>query len=401
MTSLLLAVIYVAFISLGLPDAMLGAAWPSMSQDLGAPLSWAGGISMVISAGTIVSALLSDRMTLRFGTGKVTAVSVGLTAAALAGFSIAPNYWVLMAFAIPYGLGAGGVDAALNNYVAIHYESKHMSWLHAMWGLGMLTGPYVMGYALGRGQGWGWGYRYIAIIQIALTALLIASLPLWKQRKAVDAEQSGNGQDSRAVSADRKPIGILGVLRIRGAKEILMMFFCYCAAEQTAMLWASSYMVLGSGIDKTTAAMWASFFGIGITAGRLLSGFLTMRFGDPTMIRIGQTVMFIGLVMLFIPLPAHIATIMGLMLVGLGCAPIYPCVIHSTPAYFGEDKSQAIVGMQMAFAYTGSMLMPPLFGLLAQNISITLFPWFLLACLVIMVVMHESLRRKCGDALAA
>ena len=401
MASLLLAVIYVAFISLGLPDAMLGAAWPSMSQDLGAPLSWAGGISMVISAGTIVSALLSDRMTLRFGTGKVTAVSVGLTAAALAGFSIAPNYWVLMAFAIPYGLGAGGVDAALNNYVAIHYESKHMSWLHAMWGLGMLTGPYVMGYAFGRGQGWGWGYRYIAIIQIALTALLIASLPLWKQRKVVDAEQSGNGQDSRAASADRKPIGILGVLRIRGAKEILMMFFCYCAAEQTAMLWASSYMVLGSGIDKTTAAMWASFFGIGITAGRLLSGFLTMRFGDSTMIRIGQTVMFIGLIMLFIPLPAHIATIMGLMLVGLGCAPIYPCVIHSTPAYFGEDKSQAIVGMQMAFAYTGSMLMPPLFGLLAQNISITLFPWFLLACLVIMVVMHESLRRKCGDALAA
>ena len=401
MASLLLAVIYVAFISLGLPDAMLGAAWPSMSQDLGAPLSWAGGISMVISAGTIVSALLSDRMTLRFGAGKVTAVSVGLTAAALAGFSIAPNYWVLMAFAIPYGLGAGGVDAALNNYVAIHYESKHMSWLHAMWGLGMLTGPYVMGYALGRGQGWGWGYRYIAIIQIVLTALLIASLPLWKQRKAVAAEQSKNEQDSQAASADRKPIGILGVLRIRGAKEILMMFFCYCAAEQTAMLWASSYMVLGSGIDKTTAAMWASFFGIGITAGRLLSGFLTMRFGDPTMIRIGQTVMFIGLVMLFIPLPAHIATITGLMLVGLGCAPIYPCVIHSTPAYFGEDKSQAIVGMQMAFAYTGSMLMPPLFGLLAQNVSITLFPWFLLACLVIMVVMHESLRRKCGDALAA
>lgn len=403
MTSLLLAVIYVAFISLGLPDAMLGAAWPSMSQDLGAPLSWAGGISMVISAGTIVSALLSDRMTLRFGTGKVTAVSVGLTAAALAGFSIAPNYWVLMAFAIPYGLGAGGVDAALNNYVAIHYESKHMSWLHAMWGLGMLTGPYVMGYALGRGQGWGWGYRYIAIIQIMLTALLIASLPLWKQRKVVPAADASanDGAEAAAKPAVRKPIGIRGVLRIRGAKEILMMFFCYCAAEQTAMLWASSYMVLGSGIDKTTAAMWASFFGIGITAGRLLSGFLTMRFGDPTMIRIGQTVMFIGLVMLFIPLPAHIATIVGLMLVGLGCAPIYPCIIHSTPAYFGEDKSQAIVGMQMAFAYTGSMLMPPLFGLLAQNISITLFPWFLLACLVIMVVMHESLRRKCGDALAA
>ena len=402
MASLLLAVIYVAFISLGLPDAMLGAAWPSMSQDLGAPLSWAGGISMVISAGTIVSALLSDRMTLHFGTGKVTAVSVGLTAAALAGFSIAPNYWVLMAFAIPYGLGAGGVDAALNNYVAIHYESKHMSWLHAMWGLGMLTGPYVMGYALGHDQGWGWGYRYISIIQIVLTALLIASLPLWKQRKATVAEHSGlSGESAESVPATRKPLGIRGVLRIRGAKEILMMFFCYCAAEQTAMLWASSYMVLGNGIDKTTAAMWASFFGIGITAGRVLSGFLTMRFGDPIMIRIGQSVMFLGLIVLFVPLPAHAGTIAGLMLVGLGCAPIYPCVIHSTPDYFGEDKSQAIVGMQMAFAYTGSMLMPPLFGLLAQNISVALFPWFLLACLAVMVIMHESLRRKCGSALSA
>ena len=402
MASLLLAVIYVAFISLGLPDAMLGAAWPSMSQDLGAPLSWAGGISMVISAGTIVSALLSDRMTLRFGTGKVTAVSVGLTAAALAGFSIAPNYWVLMAFAVPYGLGAGGVDAALNNYVAIHYESKHMSWLHAMWGLGMLTGPYVMGYALGHGQGWGWGYRYISIIQIVLTALLIASLPLWKQLKATVAEHSGqSGESAESVPAARKPLGIRGVLRIRGAKEILMMFFCYCAAEQTAMLWASSYMVLGNGIDKTTAAMWAGFFGIGITAGRVLSGFLTMRFGDPIMIRIGQSVMFLGLIVLFVPLPAHAGTIAGLMLVGLGCAPIYPCVIHSTPDYFGEDKSQAIVGMQMAFAYTGSMLMPPLFGLLAQNISVALFPWFLLACLAVMVIMHESLRRKCGSALSA
>ena len=398
MASLLLAVIYVAFISLGLPDAMLGAAWPSMSQDLGAPLSWAGGISMVISAGTIVSALLSDRMTLRFGTGKVTAVSVGLTAAALAGFSIAPNYWVLMAFAIPYGLGAGGVDAALNNYVAIHYESKHMSWLHAMWGLGMLTGPYVMGYALGHGQGWGWGYRYISIIQIVLTALLIASLPLWKQRKATVAEHSGQSGESaesaESVPAARKPLGIRGVLRIRGAKEILMMFFCYCAAEQTAMLWASSYMVLGNGIDKTTAAMWAGFFGIGITAGRVLSGFLTMRFGDPIMIRIGQSVMFLGLIVLFVPLPAHAGTIAGLMLVGLGCAPIYPCVIHSTPDYFGEDKSQAIVGMQMAFAYTGSMLMPPLFGLLAQNVTPRLYPWYLAVGLVVMVIMSESLHAK-------
>lgn len=393
MASLLLAVIYVAFISLGLPDAMLGAAWPAMSPDLGAPLSWAGGISMTISAGTVVSALLSDRMTLRFGAGKVTAVSVGLTAAALAGFSFAPNYWVLLAIAVPYGLGAGGVDAALNNYVAIHYESKHMSWLHAMWGLGMLTGPYVMGFALGQGQGWGWGYRYIAIVQIVLTALLVFSLPLWKQRKGVVAQSQTEEEPAR------KPLGFFEVLRIRGAKEILFMFLCYCAIEATSMLWASSYMVLADGLDKTTAAMWASFFGIGITVGRLLSGVLTMKFDDPTMIRIGQVVLFLGIVLLFVPLLAHIDTITGLMLIGLGCAPIYPCVIHSTPAYFGEDKSQAIVGMQMACAYTGSMLMPPLFGLIAQNITITLFPWYLLVFLALMVVMHESLRRKCAKAL--
>lgn len=276
MANLLLAVIYVAFISLGLPDAVLGAAWPTMGTDLNAPVSWEGGISMTISAGTIVSALLSDRMTLRFGAGKVTVVSVALTAFALFGFSIAPNYWMLLLFAIPYGLGAGGVDAALNNYVAIHYESRHMSWLHAMWGLGTLLGPYIMAYALGAGQGWSWGYRYISILQIALTAVLVFSLPLWKTRTAQDTEETTEGD------GPRKPLGIRGVLAIRGAREILVMFFCYCALESTAMLWASSYMVLGKGIDKTTAAMWGSLFCIGITVGRLASGFLTMRLSDPS-----------------------------------------------------------------------------------------------------------------------
>ena len=269
LVNLLLAVIYVAFISLGLPDAVLGAAWPTMSADLGAPVSWAGGISMVISAGTIVSALMSDRMTLRFGAGKVTAISVALTALALFGFSMAPSYWVLILFAVPYGLGAGGVDAALNNYVAIHYESHHMSWLHAMWGIGALTGPYIMGYALNAGQGWSWGYRYISILQIVLTAILIFSLPLWKQRvpqpQSIETEPSADITEQSAAEGlaqepSREPLGIRGVLAIRGAREILIMFFCYCALEQTAMLWASSYMALGKGIDKTTAAMWASLF---------------------------------------------------------------------------------------------------------------------------------------------
>ena len=309
---------------------------------------------------------------------------------------MAPNYWVLILLAIPYGLGAGGVDAALNNYVAIHYESRHMSWLHAMWGIGALTGPYVMGFALGAGQGWPWGYRYISILQVALTAILIFSLPLWKKRSEAKTGEVSGESDGTANDETRKPLGVRGVLAIRGAKEILVMFFCYSALESTAMLWGSSYMVLGKGIDKTTAAMWASLFCIGITVGRLASGFLTMKFNDPTMIRLGQALVLTGIVSMLLPLPYNIGTIVGLMIIGLGCAPIYPCVIHSTPAYFGEDKSQAIVGMQMACAYVGSMCMPPVFGLIAQHISVLWFPLYMFVFLVLMVIMHESLRKKCG-----
>lgn len=397
MASLLLAVIYVAFISLGLPDALLGAAWPTMSQDLAVPVSWAGGISAVISMFTIVSALMSDRMTLKFGAGRVTAVSVALTAAALAGFSIAPNYWVLLLIAVPYGLGAGGVDAALNNYVAVHYESRHMSWLHCMWGVGASIGPYIMGFALSRGQGWPWGYRYIAILQVVLTIILVLSLPLWKSRKRTAAEeQAESNAQTPAESAERKPLGLVGVLAIRGAKEILVMFFCYCAIETTAGLWASSYMVLHAGVDKITAASWASLFYVGITVGRGLSGFITMKLSDPAMIRLGQVLVLTGIVVMFIPLPHHLGIVIGLVVVGLGCAPIYPCVIHSTPTYFGEENSQAIVGVQMACAYLGSLAMPPLFGVIAQYISISLYPWYLLLFLVLMTVMHERLRKIRG-----
>ena len=408
MASLLLAVIYVAFISLGLPDSLLGSAWPTMRQDLNVPVAWAGGISAVISMFTIVSALLSDRMTLKFGAGKVTAVSVALTAAALAGFSVAPNYWMLLAIAIPYGLGAGGVDAALNNYVAIHYESRHMSWLHCMWGVGASVGPYIMGYALSQGQGWPWGYRYIAILQVMLTVILVLSLPLWKKRGTTgggestdgaassDGNAEGCGNAEGASVAERKPLGVAGVLAIRGAKEILVMFFCYCAIESTAGLWASSYMVMHSGIDKITAASWASLFYVGITVGRALSGFLTMRFKDPVMIRLGQVLVLAGILTMFVPLPHHLGVVVGLVVIGFGCAPIYPCVIHSTPAYFGEDKSQAIVGVQMACAYVGSLLMPPLFGIIAQYATISLYPWYLLVLLVLMVAMHERLRKLRG-----
>ena len=383
MFQLLLAIIYIAFISLGLPDSMLGAAWPDMYVEFGVPLSCAGILSALIAAGTIVSSLQSDRLTLKLGTGKVTAISVAMTAAALFGFSITHNFWLLCLWAIPYGLGGGSVDASLNNYVALHYKSRHMSWLHCMWGVGAATGPYIMGYALTRGQGWNSGYRIISMMQIVLTAILFLSIPLWKKRSTV-IEETGE---------KRKPMSLKDVLKIKGAKEVLICFFCYCAIEQTAGLWASSYLNLYKGVPVETAASFGAMFFIGITAGRAISGFLTIKLTDLKMIRLGQALILIGIVIMFLPLNAY-TTLAGLILIGLGCAPIYPCIIHSTPAHFGEDKSQAVIGVQMAFAYTGTLCMPPLFGIIANTITVALLPVYLIILLVLMVVMHEALCQK-------
>lgn len=380
MASLLLAVIYVAFISLGLPDSLLGSAWPTMSQNLNVPVAWAGGISAVISMFTIVSALLSDRMTLKFGAGKVTAVSVALTAAALAGFSIAPNYWVLLAIAIPYGLGAGGVDAALNNYVAIHYESRHMSWLHCMWGVGASVGPLIMSAALTAGRGWQSGYRDISYIQLGLTLILLISLPLWKK-----PQSAHEGETARALS-------LREIVSIRGAKEVMLCFFCYCALEQTAGLWAGSYLVLTRGVDAETAASFAGLYFIGITAGRAVNGFMTLRFSDRSLVRAGEVLIAVGTLMLL--LPAQKVALAGFVLLGIGSAPIYPSIIHSTPAHFGAERSQAIIGVQMASAYVGTCLMPPLFGLLAGYIGAWLLPVYIAALLALMAVMFERLEKK-------
>ena len=383
MFQLLLAIIYIAFISLGLPDSMLGAAWPEMYVEFGVPLSCAGILSALIAAGTIVSSLQSDRLTLKLGTGKVTAISVAMTAAALFGFSITHKFWLLCIWAIPYGLGGGSVDASLNNYVALHYKSRHMSWLHCMWGVGAATGPYIMGYALTRGQGWNSGYRIISMMQIVLTAILFLSLPLWKKRSTV-IEETGE---------KRKPMSLKDVLKIKGAKEVLICFFCYCAIEQTAGLWASSYLNLYKGVPVETAASFGAMFFIGITVGRAISGFLTIKLTDIKMIRLGQTLILLGIIIMFLPLNAY-ASLAGLIMIGLGCAPIYPCVIHSTPAHFGEDKSQAVIGVQMAFAYTGTLCMPPLFGVIANTITVALLPVYLIILLILMVVMHEALCRK-------
>ena len=385
MASLLLPIIYLAFISLGLPDALLGAAWPTMYPQLGAQVSWAGGVSMIISACTILSALASDRLNERLGTGRVTAISVAATAAALFGFSFCHAFWQLCLWAIPYGLGAGSVDAALNNYVALHYKSRHMSWLHCMWGVGAASGPYIMGYVMTSGGTWNAGYRTISVIQLVLTVVLIFSLPLWKKRPKV-VDTSGN-------ETEAKPLSLKEILRIPGVKEVLACFFCYCAVEQTAGLWASSYLTLHKGVLPETAASFASMFFIGITAGRAISGFVTMKLNDTQMVRLGQGLIGWGVIILFLPLGAT-ASLVGFVVIGLGCAPIYPCIIHSTPAHFGADRSQAIIGVQMACAYVGTCLIPPLFGLLAQHISVSLLPAYLLVLLVLMAVMHESLIRK-------
>lgn len=385
MFQLLLLIIYLSFISLGLPDALLGAAWPSMYRELHVSISYAGAISMIIAFGIIISSLQSDRLTRKLGTGKVTAISVAMTAVALFGFSTSHSFVALCLWAIPYGLGAGSVDASLNNYVALHYESKHMSWLHCMWGIGAAAGPYIMGYVLTNGRSWNSGYRVISVLQIVLTMILIFSLPLWKNRPEIIDD---NGQE---VSA--KALSLREVIRIPGAKEIMVCFFCYCALEQTAGLWASSYLSLYKGVSAETAATFASMFYIGITIGRALSGFVTMKLNDVQMIRLGQVLIAVGILIMFLPF-GQTLSLVGLIVIGLGCAPIYPCIIHSTPTHFGADKSQAIIGIQMASAYVGTLLMPPVFGLIANHITVALLPVYLFIILILMFVMHEALTKK-------
>ena len=432
MASLLLAIIYIAFISLGLPDSLLGSAWPTIYPELGVSVSYAGVISMIIALGTVVSSLMSDRLTRALGTGRVMVLSVGTTAIALFGFSISSAFWMLILWAIPYGLGAGSVDASLNNYVALHYESRHMSWLHCMWGIGAAVSPYIMSYALTSGRGWNMGYRYVSILQIGLTVILFISLPLWKGRDegvseelraaaetASEAESGAlhgavasagsSGTDAAtapcaaeaespvrhaAVSAkEDRPMTLPEIIRLPGAKEIFICFFCYSAVEQTSGLWAASFLTLQKGMASEEAAAFASMFFIGIAIGRAACGFITMKLNDTRMIRMGLVIIAAGIAALLIPGPTMLA-LTGFILVGLGCAPIYPCIIHSTPAHFGADKSQAVIGVQMASAYIGTSFMPPLFGILAGWLSTALLPFYLLLFLVLMAVMHEQLLKK-------
>ena len=383
MTTLLLAVIYAAFISLGLPDSVLGSAWPVMYGEMGVPFSYAGLVSTLISIGTVISSLFSDRLTLKLGPGRVTAISVALTAAALFGFSCATEFWMLCLISIPYGLCAGSIDAALNNYVALHYSSRHMSWLHCMWGVGTSVGPVIMGWVLTGGGQWPMGYRIISAMQVVLALVIVFSLPIWKKRPG--AENAADGTPAKAIPLTQ-------LIRMPGAREVILTFFCYCALESTAGLWASTYLVLEHGVTEEIAATCASLFYIGITLGRGVNGFLTAKFSDTQLVRASLVMMGVGVIVLLLPLGPY-AAMAGMVFFGLGCAPVYPCIIHATPVRFGAEKSQAFIGVQMAAAYLGTTTMPPLFGLMGRSIDMGLFPVFLAVVLGVMGVMHERLVR--------
>lgn len=388
MYSLLLAIIYLAFISLGLPDSLLGSAWPIMHKELGVELSYAGIITMIISGGTIISSLFSARITKKFGTGIVTSVSVLLTAFAMLGFSFSREFWQLCLLAIPYGIGAGAIDSALNNYVALHYSSKHMSWLHCFWGVGTIISPYIMNYALSGVFGWSGGYRIVSIIQIVLSIILFISIPMWNKSK--------NNYSTKEI-IEVKSLSLLQTLKLTGVPFVLVAFFSYCTIEQTTMLWASSYLVNYKNIDVQIAASFASLFCLGITLGRLISGFITEKLGDSKMIRLGIIVIIIGILLLFLPVETYIVSLVGFIIIGLGCAPIYPAIIHSTPQNFGKENSQSVIGVQMASAYVGTTFMPPLFGLIAQYMSIKLLSFYLLIFAVIIILMIRLMNKKIAN----
>ena len=407
MFSFLLLIIYLSFISLGLPDALLGSAWPIMHEELKVPLSYSGSVYMLISCCTILSSLKSESLNWRFGTGKITAFSVLLTALAIFGFSMSRSFYMLLLFAIPYGLGAGSVDAALNHYVALHYSSRHMNWLHCMWGIGASIGPYIMGFVLQRGFSWSKGYLLIGILQAGLTFLLFLSLGLWKEKEEdmndlVKVEMHEGEEGKKALSFRE-------ILRIPGAKECIASFFFYCAIEQTIGLWSGSFMVYSLRIDAKLAASFVALFYFGITFGRFLAGIFSAKWKDEELILGGIAILFLGIVLLF---PAglfsgnrlfgmelrQIFVVLSLLFMGLGCAPIYPAIIHSTPYNFGAENTSALIGKQMASAYIGSLSLPPIFGVLAKNFGTELFPFYAVVLGIAMLYMYKQLLKKTKEA---
>ena len=370
----LLTLIYLSFISLGLPDSMLGSAWPAMNISLNAPLWGAGLVQMLISFCTIISSLNSAKLIRKFGTGRLTAISVATTALALLGFSLAKNYAFLLVMAVPLGLGAGAVDAGLNNYVALHCEAKHMSWLHCFWGVGTIIGPMILSTVLRVGGSWATGYRTVGLIQCAVSALLFATLGLWKRGDIQQEEHSA------------KTLSVFEVLSLPGAKAGMVTFLCYCAVESTLGLWGATYISQVRGVDEATAASFGAMFYIGITVGRAISGFMAMKLLPKQMVRVGQALLALGCVLMMIPARSALSGV-GLVVCGLGCAPIYPNIIQDTPVNYGAENSQAAIGVQMAFAYVGSTFLPSIFGALAGVGGYGLLPYFAIGICALMAAL--------------
>lgn len=393
--TVLLIIIYLAFISLGLPDSLLGAAWPSMYPDMKVPISYAGIVSMIISGGTIVSSLFSDRLIRKSGTGLVAFISTLTTSLALFGFSFSKKFYMLCLFAIPLGLGAGAIDAALNNFVALYYKAKHMSWLHCFWGVGAMTGPVIMSYFLTQGYAFRLGYRTVAIIQLFLSVVLIASLPFWKKAEINSTTPPEKGNQEKGIQ-DHKIISKKELLKLPEVKQALTAFFCYCSIEATMGLWGSSFAVIAHGVQTDIAARWASLFYFGITFGRFLSGFVTLKLNNRQMVLLGEALIAAGMVMIMLPF-GKISSLVGFILAGIGCAPIFPSLLHETPANFGAKYSQSVMGLQMASAYIGTTFIPPLFGALALKTSYLLLPFFTSTVLVLMFIMVNLLNKRVDE----
>ncbi len=437
MATLFLIVIYLAFISLGIPDSMLGAAWPVMHGDIGAPFGSAGLLSIVASGGTIVSSLASGRLIQRLGTGVITLISCCLTAGALLGFAFVPTLAWLIVLCIPLGLGAGAVDSGLNHFVAANYKAHHMSWLHCFWGVGATAGPIIMSHYISSEGSWRSGYTAVAVIQFTLVLILLFTLPLWKKvaelrqserlaeqsqpnqgasydpttmsqetedtsaavsQLELDHEQTDAEGKTTASSASKTDTTARGSLfRIPGVRFTLLTFFFYCGVETTVGLWGASFLVGSRQIEPGLAAGWISLYFAGITIGRLITGFLTLRVTNRMLILLGQVCSAVGALLLILPLPG-VLLMMGLILIGIGLAPIFPGLLHETPARFGTENSARLMGYQLAMAYTGITLLPPLFGLVASYIHIGWFPFVIMAFILIMLFCSERVIRAIGKS---
>jgi fucose permease len=383
MYSLLLAVIYLIFISLGLPDSLLGSGWPSMQVTLGVPSSYAGYVSMSISFMTILSALLSPRMIRRFHTKWIVIVSIFLTVMGLFGFSVSTSYWMLFLFAIPYGLGAGSIDAAVNHYVANHYSSSVMNFLHCFYGLGAVISPNIMSLALKKAR-WNQGYQWTAFLQLAILVVCILSLPLWTKNENPEADEE-----------IQESAGIMETIRRPGVLLTLIAFFAYCSGESTCFLWIPSFFAeTKQGLSAETIASFGSLIFGGLMLGRLISGFISNKLGDRRLIRIGITIELIGISLVLLPFPGYMITAIGFVIIGTGMGPIYPAIQHMAPSNFGKRYSAAAISLQMASAYIGSTTMPTVFGLLQQAVGIRIMPLFLLFFAALNLSMLEITYRQ-------